>query len=196
MRGRRKEEHNSLQHDDIRTIPLLDALVHALEMEQTKKGGGTARKKEESIAEMAKELLGEENATQKDPIAIIAEHIKQRYANDLLQQAYVQSPLRSYDPATAYGHKNAVKDNSTMHLGIEYDESKIGSSEAQKNGAERLADENSAAYRLSAGTKIQAFIMTDPKGRIHSTWNIIRVVNETAEGYITQNNGLHYQGLA
>lgn len=185
--------HNSLQHDDIQTMPLLDTLVKALEKEET---GKSSDKKEKGIAEMTKELLGEDSETKKDPIAIIAEHIKRTYANEALQQAYAQSPLSSYNPARAYGRETSVKENSHIYGGTEGDEAKAGSTEAQNNGAARLIDENSAAYRLSAGSKMQAFIMSDPKGRVHSTWNIIRVVNENADGYVTRNEGLHYQGLS
>lgn len=189
--------HNSLQHDDVRTLPLLDSLVKALEKDQKEKSTDSSiqKIKEKSIAEMTKELL-EEISEKKDSIAIIAEHIKQLYANDISQQVYAQSPLRSYNPAMDYGQGTSVKKNSQMYGQTEGDDAKASSTEAQNNGAARLVDENSAAYRLSAGTKIQAFIMSDPKGRIHSTWNVIRVVNESSEGYITQNNGLHYQGLS
>ena len=68
-----------------------------------------------------------------------------------------------------------------------------------KGGAgnnQTVADENSIGYKLSRGDKYQAFIMTDPKGRIHSSWEIVRILNESYDGMIERNDGLHGQWLS
>jgi hypothetical protein len=177
--------HNSLQHDSSVAVPLLEILVEAIKKEKRKK---------ERTKQDVEEEVEEESLTTKDDVIVLAEHIRESYAGELQQQAYAPS-RNNYDASGAY--ENAAMQGSNSNL--PYSETEIhdtNSTKARDTGARRLKDENSAAYRLSQGSKYQAFIMTDPKGRIHSAWNIIRIINENQEGLLEQNNGLHYQGLS
>jgi hypothetical protein len=152
--------------------------------------------KEDSIEVIANEVIEVTEDTEiKDAAAILADRIKKLYAGEIAAQTYNQANISNYNPGSAYNGNN-VMPNSKAYNARSYDDAKTSSSEADNNGAERLKDENSTAYRLSAGSKYQAFIMTDPKGRLHSRWQVERIVNESADGVITQNNGLHYQGLS
>ena len=59
-----------------------------------------------------------------------------------------------------------------------------------------MKDENSTYNKLAGGGKYQAFIMTDPKGRLHGRWEVERVMDESFDGKLERNDGLHYQGLS
>jgi hypothetical protein len=169
--------HNSLQHDVAVSAPLLTMLVDALKkdsIEETKEGL-------ENIAEEATE-----KKDAKDAIVALAERIKHMYANELMQQAYLQANKSGYNPVAQYEKPAQLAPTQELTAGESYDEQK-------KKEAKAVHDENSLGYKLSKGDKYQAFIMTDPKGRLHSTWEIIRVINETADGMIERNDGYHSQ---
>ncbi len=179
-------------------------LLEAMEATQSKKNNEKENNKEDSVEKgETLEVVADEEATdekiineKKDAVALLAKRIKDLYAGEMQQHAYVQTIQAKYNVASAYGSTNNVKTNGEMYNMQEYDSSKAQSDQAQNNGVERLKDENSIAYKLSKGSRMQAFIMTDPKGRLHSTWEVVRVFNETYDGKLEQNNGLHYQGLS
>lgn len=168
--------HNSLQHDSPVSAPLLTILVDALK----KDASGDAKDRLEIIAEEERKV---------DPVVALAERIKQMYANEMMHQAYINGQA-SYNPLAHYSKPSPVK------LPVAELSSTEGYEEAKKLEPRAMSDENSIGYKLSKGDKYQAFIMTDPKGRIHSTWEIVRILNETYDGIIERNDGLHGQWLS
>jgi hypothetical protein len=212
-------KHNSLQHDSTMAIPLLEVLIDKIKKskhdpreviktlqrkpQEAKKTKSSKDAKEETteatLEEVAEDFveITDESSKKKDAVAALADRIKKMYAGEMLQQSYnqAQSAYNANVMGGAYGGNN-VKQNSQMYNKQGYDGKSTSSAEAQNNGSARLDDESSKAYRLSGGSKMQAFIMTDPKGRLHSTWNVVRVFNESYDGKLIQNNGLHYQGLS
>lgn len=195
--------HNSLQHDPEISMPLLSLLVEALKKENKEE----IRKKEEetnegisleSIAETEESIEQEETEEEKkkkwkDPIVALAERIKQFYANEMLQQAYQAE--RNYHANAQYNNDRTAKMQTMMKAAYDQEEYGLTASEKQKL-PKALTDENSIGYKLSKGDKYQTFIMTDPRGRLHSTWEIVRIMNESNEGTLERNDGLHYQGLS
>ncbi len=180
-RQQHKEEkhvpvHNSLQHDPSVSAPLLNLLVEALKKDSTEK------------TPEGLEIIAEEAETKKiDAVVALAERIKKMYAHEMMQQAYMSSLQSSYNPLDTY---NAV---STHVSGIPQLNAQDSYEEAKKLEPKAISDENSIGYKLSKGDKYQAFIMTDPKGRLHSTWEIVRVINERGDGLIERNDGYHSQ---
>ncbi len=168
--------HNSLQHDPAVSAPLLSLLVEAL------------KKDAHADVKDGLEVIAEEAGEKKiDPVVALAERIKQMYANEMMQQAYMNAQS-SYNPLSAYTNVSSVILPTSAALN-----SQEGYEEAKKLEPKAVSDENSVGYKISRGDKYQAFIMTDPKGRLHSTWEIVRVINETADGLIERNDGYHSQ---
>jgi hypothetical protein len=211
-------KHNSLQHDSTIAVPLLEALLSKInnkndprdvlrktilkarksEKETIKSKITEKTEDEDSIEVIANEVeeVSQEGKKKKDAAAALADRIKKLYAGEVAAQAYNQANISQYNPATGYS-SNSVMANSKMYNAQAYENpNKIESSEADNNGKKRLEDENSNAYKLSGGSKYQALIMTDPKGRLRSRWTMERVLNESSDGVIELNNGLHYQGLS
>ncbi len=185
-----KPEHNSLQHDPTISVPLLSALVEALKKESNEET-------EESLEGIAKEAKTEETTEssdkkkKKDSIVELAEKIKSLYANELKEQMYNKALQGSYNAnSMQYQNDTGVQ----MQKGIKAAYSQE-SDDATEKAKVKMDDESSAGYKASGGSKYQAFIMTDPEGRWHSTWEVTRVLNETYDGKIERNDGLHYQGL-
>ncbi len=170
--------HNSLQHDSAVSAPLLTMLVDALKkdaLENTKDGL-------EIIAEAAEKKV--------DAVVALAERIKRAYANEMMQQAYMNAVQDNYNFLAHYAKESPVK-VSVFSLN-----SQEGYDDAKKLEPKAIADETSIGYKLSKGDKYLAFIMADPKGRVHSTWEIVRILNETYDGMIERNDGLHGQWLS
>lgn len=146
---------------------------------------------EESIEQEGTEE--EKKKKWKDPIVALAERIKQFYANEMLQQAYQAE--RNYHANAQYNNGRTAEMQTMMKVAYDQEEYGLTASEKQKL-PKALTDENSIGYKLSKGDKYQTFIMTDPRGRLHSTWEIVRIMNESNEGTLERNDGLHYQGLS
>lgn len=194
--------HNSLQHDPKISMPLLSLLVEALKKEnkeETKKEDDNEEETSlEGIAETEESIEQEETEEEKkkkwkDPIVALAERIKQFYANEMLQQAYQAE--RNYHANAQYNNSRTAEMQTMMKVAYDQEEYGLTASEKQKL-PKALTDENSIGYKLSKGDKYQTFIMTDPRGRLHSTWEIVRIMNESNEGTLERNDGLHYQGLS
>ncbi|MBI5072972.1 hypothetical protein HZA99_04085 [Candidatus Woesearchaeota archaeon] len=184
-----KPEHNSLQHDPTISVPLLSALVEALKKETSDD--------EETLETIAKEAKTEETTEstdkkkKKDSIVELAEKIKTLYANEL-EQMYNKALQGNYN-ANSMHYQNDTTVQMQKGVKAAYSQESYDSTEKQKVKA--IDDENSTGYKISKGSKYQAFIMTDPKGRWHSTWEVTRILNETYDGKIERNDGIHYQGL-
>ena len=171
--------HNSLQHDPAVSAPLLTMLVDALKKdasENTKEG---------------LEIIADEGEKKVDAVVALAERIKRMYANEMMQSAYMNAAQSNYNPLAHYSKPSAVKLPAATELNAQE-----GYDEAKKLEPKAVADESSIGYKLSKGDKYQAFIMTDPKGRIHSSWEIVRILNESYDGMIERNDGLHGQWLS
>ncbi len=187
--------HNSLQHDPTISIPLLSVLVDALRKQNTQ----DIEEEIETLELIAKEAKKEETAEEsldkkkkKDSIVELAERIKSLYANELKEQMYSKS-LQNYT-ANSMQYQNDTN-LQQMQKGITAAYSQEDSESKEKIKVKAVDDESSTGYKASGGSKYQAFIMTDPKGRWHSTWEITRILSETYDGKIERNDGLHYQGL-
>ncbi|MFA6889228.1 MAG: hypothetical protein WC254_07060, partial [Candidatus Woesearchaeota archaeon] len=137
------------------------------------------------------EIIADEAGEKKvDAVVALAERIKRMYANEMMQQAYMNAAQSTYNPMAHYAKESSIKTSvSVLNLQEGYEESAKVESKA-------ITDENSNGYKLSRGDKYQAFIMTDPKGRLHSTWNIVRVMNESGDGKIERNDGYISQSLS
>lgn len=187
-----KPEHNSLQHDPTISVPLLSALVEAL-----KKENADGEETEETLEAITKEAKAEteessDKKKKKDSIVELAEKIKSLYTNELKEQMYNKALQGNYN-ANSMHYQNDTTVQMQKGVKAAYNQESDDSAEKQKVKA--IDDENSTGYKISKGSKYQAFIMTDPKGRWHSTWEITRVLNETYDGKIERNDGIHYQGL-
>ncbi len=173
-----KLPHNSLQHDPAVSAPLLTLLVDALKKDAS----------DTSVTEELDDIAENLEKKKIDPVVALAERIKQMYANEIMQSAYLSSLQSSYNQKGHYNKPSSVKLPSELSTQEGYED-------AKKLEPKVISDENSIGYKLSKGDKYQAFIMTDPKGRIHSTWEIVRILNETYDGMIERNDGLHGQWL-
>ncbi len=182
-----KPQHNSLQHDPSISVPLLTLLVDALKKE-----------KKDSVEKDGEETLeiitgdSEIKKESKDAIVALADRIKRLYANEMMQQAYVQAQ-GNYSALGRYQNDSPVQASNVYKPTYQQDDYSV----SKKNEElEKKRNESSTYSKLAGGDKPQAFIMTDPRGRLHSTWEIVRVLNETSDGKIERNDGLHYQGLS
>ncbi len=186
-----KPQHNSLQHDSSVSVPLLSLLVDALKKE--KKEGAQGKDEKETLETITGDSETEIKKESKDAIVALADRIKRLYANEMMQQAYAQAVQGNYSSLGRYQTDSDVSGTNVykpMYQQEDYEAS-------QKNEElEKKRNESSTYSKLAGGDKPQAFIMTDPRGRLHSTWEIVRVLNETADGKIERNDGLHYQGLS
>ena len=186
-----KPQHNSLQHDPSVSVPLLSLLVDALKKE--KKDGVQGKDGEETLETITGDSETEIKKESKDAIVALADRIKRLYANEMMQQAYAQAVQGNYSALGRYQNESGVQASNVYKATYQQDD--YGA--AQKNEElEKKRNESSTYSKLAGGDKPQAFIMTDPRGRLHSTWEIVRVLNETADGKIERNDGLHYQGLS
>ena len=186
-----KPQHNSLQHDPTVSVPLLSLLVDALKKE--KKDSTQGKDGEETLETITGDSETETKKESKDAIVVFADRIKRLYANEMMQQAYAQAAQGNYSGLGRYQNESGVQ--ATNVYKATYQQDDYGA--AQKNEElEKKRNESSTYAKLAGGDKPQAFIMTDPRGRLHSTWEIVRVLNETADGKIERNDGLHYQGLS
>ncbi|MEK6921664.1 MAG: hypothetical protein AABX82_07285 [Nanoarchaeota archaeon] len=186
-----KPAHNSLQHEPSVSVPLLSLLVEAL-----KKDNKDDEEKEglEIIAEEAVEedATDEKKRAKKDAIVALADRIKRMYATEMMQEAYAKAMQSNYNPNAHY-QNNQMQTTSNMIRPI-YEQEDYSNPEKLK--LKEMKDENSKYNKLAGGGKYQAFIMTDPKGRLNSTWEIVRVMNESSNGTLERNDGIHYQGLS
>ena len=186
-----KPQHNSLQHDPTLSVPLLSLLVDALKKE--KKDSVEGKFGEETLETITGDSETETKKESKDAIVALADRIKRLYANEMMQQAYAQAAQGNYSALGRCQNESGVQ--ATNVYKPTYQQEDYGAS--QKNEEfEKKRSETSTYSKLSGGDKPMAFIMTDPRGRLHSTWEIVRVLNETADGKIERNDGLHYQGLS
>ncbi|MBI5002842.1 hypothetical protein HZC31_05625 [Candidatus Woesearchaeota archaeon] len=185
-----KPQHNSLQHDPTVSVPLLSLLVDALKKE--KKEGTQGKDGEETLETITGDSETETKKESKDAIVALADRIKRLYANEMMQQAYTAAQ-GNYTGLARYQNEAGVQVSNVYKATYQQDD--YGA--AQKNEElEKKRSESSTYSKLAGGDKPMAFIMTDPRGRLHSTWEIVRVLNETADGKIERNDGLHYQGLS
>ena len=186
-----KPQHNSLQHDPSVSVPLLSLLVDALKKE--KKDGVQGKDGEETLETITGDSETEIKKESKDAIVALADRIKRLYANEMMQQAYAQAAQGNYSGLGRYQNESGVQASNVYKATYQQDD--YGA--AQKNEElEKKRNETSTYSKLSGGDQPVAFIMADPRGRLHSTWEIVRVLNETADGKIERNDGLHYQGLS
>lgn len=186
-----KPQHNSLQHDPTVSVPLLSLLVDALKKE--KKEGTQGKDGEETLETITGDSETEAKAESKDAIVALADRIKRLYANEMMQQAYAQASQGNYSGLDRYQHQSGVSGTNVYKPTYQQDDYGV----SKKNEElEKKRSETSTYAKLSGGDKPVAFIMSDPRGRLHSTWEIVRVLNETADGKIERNDGLHYQGLS
>lgn len=187
-----KPTHNSLQHEPSVSVPLLSLLVEAL-----RKDNKNDDEKEglEIIAEEAVEedATDEKKRAKKDAIVALAERIKNIYANELKEQMYGKALQANYN-ANDMQYKDEI--SSQMQKAMKHAYIQDGDETEKRQKIKAIDDENSAGYKMSKGSRYQAFVMTDPKGRWHSTWEITRIISETYDGKIERNDGLHYQGLS
>lgn len=201
--------HNSLQHDPKISMPLLSLLVEALKKENKEESQKKEEKTEEDqslegIAETeegnTEDTASEEGTEEekkkkwKDPVVALAERIKQFYANELMQQAYTEAG-KNYHANAQYNNDRMAAMQSMIKTTVGEEGYSLTASDKKKL-PKAIGDENSIGYKISKGDKYQAFIMTDPRGRWHSTWEIVRVMNESSDGTLERNDGLHYQGLS
>ena len=186
-----KPQHNSLQHDPTVSVPLLSLLVDALKKE--KKDTVEGKDGEETLETITGDSETEIKKESKDAIVALADRIKRLYSNEMMQQAYAQAVQGNYSGLGRYKNESDVQVSNVYKATYQQDD--YGAS--QKNEElEKKRSESSTYAKLAGGDKPMAFIMTDPRGRLHSTWEIVRVLNETADGKIERNDGLHYQGLS
>lgn len=186
-----KPTHNSLQHEPSVSVPLLSLLVEAL-----KKDNKDDEDKEglEIIAEEAVEedATDEKKRAKKDAIVALADRIKRMYATELMQEAYAKAMQSNYNPNAHYQNSQMQTTPNMIKPAYEQDDY----SNPEKLKPKEMKDENSKYNKLAGGGKYQAFIMTDPRGRLNSTWEIVRVMNESGDGTLERNDGIHYQGLS
>ncbi len=186
-----KPTHNSLQHEPSVSVPLLSLLVEAL-----KKDNKDDEEKEglEIIAEEAVEedATDEKKRAKKDAIVALADRIKRMYATELMQEAYAKAMQSNYNSNAQY--QNNLGSTTPNMIRPVYEQEEYSNPEKLK--PKEMKDENSKYNKLAGGGKYQAFIMTDPKGRLNSTWEVVRVMNESGDGTLERNDGIHYQGLS
>ncbi len=186
-----KPQHNSLQHDPSVSVPLLSLLVDALKKE--KKDGVEGKDGEETLETITGDSDLETKKESKDAIVALADRIKRLYANEMMQQAYAQAAQGNYSGLGRYQNESGVQASNVYKPTYQQEDYGV----AQKNEElEKKRSETSTYSKLSGGDKPMAFLMTDPRGRLHSTWEIVRVLNESYDGKIERNDGLHYQGLS
>ncbi len=183
-----KPTHNSLQHEPSVSVPLLSLLVEALK----KDNKDDEKEGLETIAEEASEdeTTDEKKRAKKDAIVALADRIKSMYATEMMQEAYAKAMQSNYNPAH---YQNNQTQTSPNMIKPAYEQDDYSTSH---EALEKKRNESSTYSKLAGGDKLQAFIMTDPRGRLHSTWEIVRILNETSDGKIERNDGLHYQGLS
>lgn len=218
---KKRTTHTSLQHDSSISMPLLSLLVENLKKKieegvLKKQGNEKEDEKQGKLEAIAEKQLKfrdelEENEGDniieieediedidnlkltKDPVVALAERIKHLYASELMQQAYSSAAGSSSNA----NYKNDISSQNQAIVKAAYEqEGYTHLAEKKEELPKAISDENSTGYKISRGSKYQAFIMTDPKGRWHSTWEIVRIINETYDGMIEKNDGLHYQGLS
>ncbi len=186
-------DHNSFQHDTSVSVPLLSILVEALKKDNSEETEETLEAIAKEVSDETIEESSDEKRKKKDPILELAEKIKRMYANELKEQVYARFLQPNYS-ANLMDYQNEPNNAMQKMMRTAYEQENNESSEKLKPRA--ITDENSTGYKISKGSKYQAFIMTDPRGRWHSTWEIVRILNESAEGEIERNDSLHYQGLS
>lgn len=180
--------HNSLQHDPTISVPLLSILIDALKKEVEEDSLET---KTEGV-----EVVEEESDTKKkkDPVLALAEKIKQMYAQELVQQSYAQTALQSYKSASeGYHQAGSVTVQQKEKPSYEMQEESFEKKKSDIHA--RIKEENSKAYKLNRDSRYQANVMSDPRGRLVSTWTYVRSLNETADGKISANDGYISQGF-
>ena len=182
--------HNSLQHDTSIAVPLLSALVEALKKENADEE--IEENSLETKAKDAKEIESTEKKKDKRDAAIaLAERIKSLYANELREQLYSKALQTNYIN-NSMQYQNDTGSTMQKAVTTAYGQDNY---EGENQKIKVLDDENSTGYKISKGSKYQAFVMIDPRGRWHSTWEIVRIINKANDGTIERNDGLHYQGL-
>lgn len=186
-----KSQHNSLQHDPLVSIPLLSLLVDALKKE--KKDVVQGKDETETLEIITDDSDAETKTESKDAIVALADRIKRLYANEMMQQAYAQVVQGNYNSLGQYQTDSSISGTNVYKPTYQQDDYGV----SKKNEElEKKRSETSMYAKLSGGDKPVAFIMSDPRGRLHSTWEIVRVLNESYDGKIERNDGLHYQGLS
>ena len=185
-----KQSHNSLQHEPTVSVPLLSLLVDALKKEN--KDDDEEKDGLEIIAEEVEDTdwNRKKKDAKKDAIVALANRIKRMYAQEL-QDAYANT-MQGYNPNAQYQNDRVVQMSNMIIPPYEQEEY----NNPEKLKPKEIKDENSTYNKLAGGGKYQAFIMTDPRGRLHGRWDIERVMNETGDGKLERNDGLHYQGLS
>ena len=184
-----KPTHNSLQHEPSVSVPLLSLLVEALKKDNT---DDDEKEGLEIIAEEAEDETDEKKRAKKDAIVALADRIKRMYTTEMMQEAYTKAMQSNYNPNAHYQNSQMQTTPNMIRPVYEQDDY----SNPEKLKPKEMKDENSKYNKLAGGGKYQAFIMTDPKGRLNSTWEIIRVMNESGDGTLERNDGIHYQGLS
>ncbi len=181
--------HNSFQHDQVISVPLLSILLESLKKEN--KDNDEEKKGLEIIAE---EVTDDEDTEKKkkakDAIVALADRIKRLYAQELIEGAYGKA-VHGYNPNAQYQNERTTQTSNMIKPSYEQEEY----SNTEKLKPKEIKDENSNYSKLAGGGKYQAFIMTDPRGRLHGRWDIERVMNETYDGKLERNDGLHGQWL-
>lgn len=186
-----KPQHNSLQHDPTISVPLLSLLVDALKKE--KKDDAEGNDEKETLETITDDSETDAKTESKDAIVALADRIKRFYANEMMQQAYSQAAQGNYSGLGRYQNDSGVLGTNVYTPTYQQDES---NAPKKNEELEKKRSETSTYSKLSGGDKPVAFIMSDPRGRLHSTWEIVRVLNESYDGKIERNDGLHYQGLS
>jgi len=184
-----KPTHNSLQHEPSVSVPLLSLLVEALKKDNDEEKEGL-----EIIAEEVSddETADEKKRAKKDAIVALADRIKRMYATEMMQEAYAKAMQSNYNPNAHYQNNQGPTTPNMIRPVYEQEDY----SNPEKLKPKEIKDENSKYNKLAGGGKYQAFIMTDPRGRLNSTWEIVRVMNESGDGTLERNDGIHYQGLS
>lgn len=186
--------HNSLQHEPSVSVPLLSLLVEALKKDNKDddEKEGLEIIAEEASEEIAEEASEEKKRAKKDAIVALADRIKRLYTTEMMQEAYAKTMQSNYNPNAHYQNNPIQATPNMIKPAYEQDDY----SNPEKLKPKEMKDENSKYNKLAGGGKYQAFIMTDPRGRLNSTWEIVRVMNESGDGTLERNDGIHYQGLS
>ncbi len=187
-----KEEastHNSLQHDPRISVQLLSILIDALKKE--KKDEDSLETKAEEETEISEEESDKKE--KKDPILALAERIKQMYARELVQESYAAAVNNYSLGSEGYHQAGAIAIQKSIKQ--EYEQNEDTFEKKKSDIQERIKEENSKAYKLNRDSKYQANVMSDPRGRLVSTWTFVRSINETSDGKITANDGYISQGF-
>lgn len=185
--------HNSLQHDTLVSIPLLSILVDALKKEKVVEDNSLETKADEEtewVEEVEKESGNKKE--KKDPIIALAERIKQMYVFELVQESYAKAAIINYKASEGYHQSGSVAVQQIEKPDYE----QVDSFEKKKSDIhKRIKEENSKGYKLNRDSRYQANVMSDPRGRLVSTWTYVRSVNETSDGKIELNNEYITQGF-